>query len=130
METEKIEIEASFILAMRNAGIELSHDVVCRITENSIEIGISNNDGNKPYTIAFGSSLELYTKQERSFGIGRKNEISFGSTGSFDPSERCAFNRTIHAASILKNWIAVCVIVNSHCKKYSDFLDDKYNKLK
>jgi len=127
METQKIEIEASFIQAMRNAGIELSQDAVCRISENSIEIGISNNDKNKHYSIAFGSSLDLYAKQDRILGLGRDNEIAFGSSGSFNPSERCAFNRTIHAASILKNWDAVCEIVNSHCKKYSDFLDEKYS---
>lgn len=120
METTKFEIETSFIGSLRNAGIELSKDAVCSITENSIVLGIY--DINKPCNIAFGSTIELYAEVVRRLGLGRKNEIAFGSSGSFDPTVRESYWRTIHAASILKNWEIVSAIVNTHCKMYSDYI--------
>ncbi len=68
------------------------------------------------------TAIELYAKRyDNELGFGRKeNEINFGSSGSFNPSERESYWRTIHAASVLKNWAIVSEIVNIHCKMYSD----------
>lgn len=118
------QIEISFLAAMKDKGVELSDDAVCRIYENSIELGISavGKYAKKGYQIAFASEIELYPKSyDDENGFGRKeNQINFGSSGSFSPSERESYWRTIHAASVLKNWIVVSEIVNSHCKMYSD----------
>jgi hypothetical protein len=118
------QIEISFLTTMKDNGLELSDDAVCRINQNSIELGISaiGKYAEKGYLIAFASAIELYPKSyDDELGFGRKeNEINFGSSGSFNPSERESYWRTIHAASILKNWAVVSEIVNTHCKMYFD----------
>jgi hypothetical protein len=118
------QIEKRFLTAMKSNGIELSDEAVCRIHQNSIEVGISaiGKYAEKGYQMAFASAIELYAKScDDELGFGRKeNEINLGSSGSFNPSERESYWRTIHAASILKNWAIVSGIVNTHCKMYSD----------
>lgn len=120
------QIQDSFLITMKGKGIELSDDAVCRINERSIELGISAiaKDAEKGYKMAFASSIVLYAKSyDDKFVFGRKeNEINFSSSGSFNPSERESYWRTIHAASILKKWEVVSEIVNSHCKMYSDLI--------
>jgi len=118
------QIENSFLIIMKRNGIELSDDAVCRINQSSIELGISaiGKYAEKGYKMAFASAIELYAKSyDDELGFGRKeNGINFGSSGSFNPSERESYWRTIHAASVLKNWQVVSEIVNTHCKMYSD----------
>lgn len=117
------QIESSFLNTMKDNGIEISDDAVCRINQNSIELGISaiGKYAEKGYQMAFASAIELYSKSyDDELCFGRKeNEINFGSSGSFNPSERESYWRTIHAASVLKNWAVVSEIVNTHCKMYS-----------
>jgi hypothetical protein len=115
------EIENSFLAELRNNGIELSEEAVCRIYENSIELGIIaiGKYAEKGYKMAFASDIQLYVKPDNIFG-SKENEINFGSSGYFNPSVRESYWRTIHAASILKNWGIACEIVNKHCKMYSD----------
>lgn len=118
------QIENSFLITMKGNGIELSDDAVCRINQSSIELGISaiSKYAEKGYQMVFASDIELYAKSyDDELGFGRKeNEINFGSSGSFNPSEMESYWRTIHAASVLKNWQVVSEIVNTHCKMYSD----------
>lgn len=118
------QIENSFLITMKGNGIELSDDAVCRINQSSIELGISaiGEYAKKGYQMAFASAIELYAKSyDDELGFGRnENEINFGSSGSFNPSKRESYWRTIHAASVLKNWQVVSEIVNTHCKMYSD----------
>lgn len=125
------QIENSFLMTMKGNGVELSDDAVCRINQRSIEIGISavGKYAENGYQMAFTSSIELYSKSyDNVLGFGRKeNEINFGSSGSFNPSERESYWRTIHAASVLKNWQVVSEIVNTHCKMYSD-LSKKFSR--
>ena len=53
--------------------------------------------------------------------FGRKeNEINFGSSGCFTPDVKESYGRTVHAASLLKNWAFASDIVNTHCKMYAD----------
>ena len=118
------QIESSFLTTMKVKGVELSDDAVCRINQSSIELGTSaiGKYAEKGYRMAFASTIELYAKSyDDELGFGRnENEINFGSSGSFNPSERESYWRTIHAASVLKNWALVSEIVNTHCKMYSD----------
>ena len=118
------QIESSFLTTMKDNGLELSDDAVCRINQNSIELGISaiGKYAEKGYQMVFASDIELYAKSyDDELGFGRKeSEINFGSSGSFNPSEMESYWRTIHAASVLKNWQVVSEIVNTHCKMYSD----------
>lgn len=118
------QIENSFLITMKGNGIELSDDAVCRINQSSIELGISaiGKYAEKGCQMVFASDIELYAKSyDDELGFGRKeNEINFGSSGSFNPSEMESYWKTIHAASVLKNWQVVSEIVNTHCKMYSD----------
>lgn len=118
------QIEDSFLSEIMNNGVELCDDAVCRINQNSIELGISATGkyAEKGFQMAFASTIELYAiNYDENLGVGRKeNEINFGSSGSFNPSKRESYWRTIHAASVLKNWVAISEIVNTHCKMYSD----------
>ena len=114
-------LRINFLKDLRNDGVELSDDAICRIGENYVEISISKID--KPNEAAFGSSIELFAKQVSILGH-RENQISVSSSGNFDPSCRESYYKHIHTASILKNWDAVCEIVNSYCKKYSDLLNE------
>lgn len=117
------QIEKSFLTTMKSNRLELSDEAVCRITQNSIELGICaiGKYAEIGYQMAFASPIELYAKSYDELGFERKeNEINFGSSGCFNPSERESYWRTIHAASVLKNWDIVSEIVNNHCKMYCD----------
>jgi hypothetical protein len=118
------QIEDSFLIAMKGNGIELSDDAVCRIGRCVIVLGISaiGKYAEKGFQMAFASDVTLYACDESDFG-GGENKINFGCSGSFTPNERESYWRTIHAASILKNWKTVSEIVNTHCKMYSDLCE-------
>jgi hypothetical protein len=107
------KIEDSFLSELRINLFELAPNAVCRISEGNIELGISGKD-NK---MAFASSIELYGV-DRFFNRG--NAMNFGSSGNFTPEVKESYWRTIHAASLLKNWDKACEIINNHCKMYSD----------
>ena len=107
----------NFLKDLRNAGVELSDDAICRISENYVEISISKID--KPTEAAF----ELYAKQDNILSK-RENQISVSSSGNFDPSCRESYYKHIHTASILKNWKTVSDIVNDYCKTYTEYLNN------
>lgn len=118
-------IEKSFIGELINNGLEISDDAVCNINTNSIELGIkaTGKYAEKGYKMAFSSQIDLYSKEHSI--IGKKhNEINFGTSGSFTPSNRESFWRTIHAASVLKNWEKVCEIVDKYCEMYKVLIKD------
>jgi hypothetical protein len=98
------EIEQSFIKSLREIGVELSDEACCEVRGLSIELSYDKSGW-----------FEVLIRTNR----GEFNTINFGSTGSFTPENKEAYWRTIHAASILKNWDKVCQSVNEHCKKYS-----------
>ena len=66
----------------------------------------------KGFKIAFASEITLYA--------AAPNKIYFGSSGSFNPTVRESYWRTIHAASILKRWELATKIINLHCNMYAD----------
>lgn len=115
-------IENSFLISLRGNSFDVCPDAVCRINRNSIELGIAATGSymDKGFKMAFASDITLYVAEPDDIFGRRHNEINFGSSGSFNPSVSESYWRTIHAASILKNWEMACEIVNAHCKMYSD----------
>ena len=105
------EIEKEFIKSLREIGVELSDEATCDIMSNCIDLCYKNLGM---------SQVTIWAKKENYI----KNAINFGSSGSFYPENKESFWRTIHAASILKNWEKVCESVNKHCKKYSELVEE------
>jgi hypothetical protein len=105
------EIEQSFINSLREIGVELSDKATCDIMSNCIDLCHQNLGM---------SQVTIWVKKENYV----KNAINFGSSGSFTPENKESFWRTIHAASILKNWEKVCESVNEHCKLYSELANE------
>lgn len=125
------DIENSFLSTLRNKGFDVSPDAACNISSNSIELGIAaqNDYANRGFKLSFASEITLYCIETDEYNFGsKKNEISFGSSGSFDPSIQECYWRTIHAASILKKWNLASEIVNSHCKMYRELRDEIFKK--
>ncbi len=117
-----VELNSNFILDLKKLGIELSDRAVCYVRQSMVTIAILEDgpqvDGS--YRIVFASEIEFYAKDEKYDWFKRDNEINFCSSGSFDPSNKGSYYRTIHAASILKNWDACCDLVNNYCAKFQD----------
>lgn len=124
------EIENSFVKTLRENGFDVAPNAACYIGFDKIELGISESDDKKnKRRLAFGSEISLYApKDSKAFGGGfgnrKENEINFGTTGIFTPECKESYWRTIHAASILKNWVAACEIINSHCKMYQELEEE------
>ena len=128
MVREMSELEIDFIKALKGANIELSNDVICRIYETTINISVLGQDDK----ILFASDIDLYPiKKQSTYSDKCDNKISFGSAGSFDNTNIACYWRTIHAASILKNWDIVSILVNSFCSRYSEYCKEyELNNLK
>jgi hypothetical protein len=109
------EIEQSFINSLREIGVEISDEATCDIVSNCIDL-FHQNLGM--------SQVTIWVKKENYV----KNAINFGSSGSFTLEETALYWRTIHAASILKNWEKVCESVNHHCKMYSELVEEIYKQ--
>lgn len=105
------EIETSFIKSLREIGVELSDETYCDLSELSLSVYHSKQSTNGIYI------KSIHT-------LNQKNQINFGTSGTFTPENKEAYWRIIHAASILKNWEKVCEAVNEHCKRYSDLVEE------
>lgn len=115
-------IENSFLKALIVNGFDVCPNAVCIVNRNSIELGIAATGAymDKGHKFAFASEISLYANETDSIFGRKENRINFSSSGDFDPSVSESYWRTIHAASILKNWTMACQIVNIHCKMYND----------
>lgn len=116
-----VELNEKFIAALKRNGFELAENAVCRVTNNVIYIGIFGGEiyENGSKSIAFASEVEFYAKHDDEYDFfNRKNEINFGTTGVFDPSNQSSYWRTIHAASLLKNFGTASELVNLYCKEF------------
>lgn len=109
------EIENSFINSLREIGVELSNEVYCAVYTKAIQIALkaTGERKNNGFKTAFASEILLYKNQG----------MAFGSSGALTPKNKEAYWRTIHAASILKNWEKVCEAVNEHCQRYSELVN-------
>ena len=109
------KLEISFLKKLRENNFEISENAVCKIYRDRILLGIAKDEKN---TLSFGSDITFYSSNNGEI----TNEISFGSSGAFTPEDAASYWRTIHSASLLKNWRLACEIVN----EYVEFL--KKNK--
>jgi hypothetical protein len=108
------EIEKGFIKSLRQIGVELSNEVTVDINDVVVEVYHDN---------ASFSVVIINAKR-----AGRENSINLASSSSFAPENKEPYWRTIHAASILKNWDKVCESVNHHCKLYSELVEEIKNQ--
>lgn len=112
------KFERDFILDLKKNEFDIAQDAMVNmyITSHNccMTLGIleSNNEDSYFGHMAFGSDITI-TKDN----LNNKLEINFGSTGSFTPNKKASYYRTIHAATILKNW-----------EKF-EALFDKYHKI-
>lgn len=115
-------IEDSFLLSLRGNSFDVCPNAVCKVSRNAIELGISATGSylDRGFTMAFASEINLYSAEPDSVFGRKENEINFGSSGSFSPEREESYWRTVHAASVLKNWVLASEIVNTHCKMYAD----------
>ena len=116
------KLENSFLKTLKGNGFDVAPDAVCRITKSSIELGIADTCAymDKGFKMAFASDLSLYAAEPDNIFGRKENEINFGSSGCFTPDVKGSYWRTVHAASLLKNWAIASDIVNTHCKMYAD----------
>ena len=118
------QLESECLNEFINSGLEICPFAVLRLSERNVEIGIIENDKSTSYYghMAFASNIDITAREEENVLFGtRENQINFGSSGSFTPSCKESYWRTIHAATIIKNWDKACKIVNEYCAKYKDF---------
>jgi hypothetical protein len=106
-------------------GIELNKETLFRIGENYIEISIKETNSESSYfgMSAFGSEITISRSQSINDKIEKKDsfkyDISYGSSGNFDPSKKdIGYLKTIHAASLIKNWDTVIQLMNAWCDCY------------
>ena len=132
MENLTIEkLENNFLAELKRGGVDLSPDAVCTISSNAICLGIAATGlyKDKGFKMEFASEVELYSFDPNNEYGRKQNEINFGSSGCFTPENKENYWRTIHAASILKNWNVVCYVINTYCKMYADLQKANFNKL-
>lgn len=120
-------IEKSFLEALRRNLFDVAKDAVCRVEKHMIELGIQSEK--KGWKLAFASEISLYAADADAMFGRKENEINFGSSGSFTPEQRESYWRTVHAASIIKNWKVATEIINEHCKAYADLEKEIYELL-
>lgn len=124
------KLENSFLKTLKSNGFDVAPDAVCRINKNSIELGIAATGAYmyKGFKMAFASDITLYAAEPDNIFGRKENEINFGSSGCFTPDVKESYWRTIHAASLLKNWDIACDIINTHCKMYADLEKECYEQ--
>lgn len=115
------KLENGFLETLRYEGFDVSPDAVCTIRSGAIELGVLATGfyASKGFKIAFGSEVSLYPAEFNILGA-TENTMNFATSGSFSPSNKESYWRTVHAASILKNWERACDIINTFCKMYHD----------
>ena len=100
---------------LKKIGLELCP--TARIIINVNNIAISNGTPDSSF-----SDITLHFSNDSIISKNNKNTINFGYSGQFSPKDIGPFWKTIHAASILKNWDATCKIVNEYCQKYNELV--------
>lgn len=117
------ELENSFLRALKRKGVELSEDAICSISECRITVGIAE-ENEKGLKTMFASEIEIYLKDE----FTKEDRINFGSSGGFNPEYKASYWRTLHAASVLKNWDVVLEIAHKYCNDYKDLRNEYFVK--
>jgi hypothetical protein len=106
-------LNESVIEELRNVGVELEKTAVARVEATVIDIGLY-----KSHDLMISASMvTIYHRND-------KTRIEVPSGAAFNPKLNPAqYWRTIHAASLLKNWSAVVEVVSAHCQKYRELMD-------
>jgi hypothetical protein len=103
-------LNESVIEELRNVGVELEETAVAELSENALFIFRSNAENSIDHVL-----LYMYPEDIR---------LLLSSGRAFNPtSDPAQYWRTIHAASLLKNWSAVVEAVSAHCQKYRELMD-------
>ena len=90
-------------------GFEAAPDCKFDILSGAIKI----MSGNPLAAISLYSSYSPY-------GRAREVEMNHGISDSYTPANRSSYWRTIHAASILKNWDKLVPLVDKCCTAYRE----------
>jgi hypothetical protein len=117
-ESERIKairsIGVDFLEQLRAAGIELAPNVGFEVSDWGVNLFLIDKEDKR----VFASQIDIQAYRETILGID-KNQISIGGSGAFTPdSSPACYWRTIHAASILKNWEEACRIINNECRTF------------
>ena len=114
------KLKSDLLAELKKANVELAPNVGVDIYNDRIHLYPVDENGES----IFGSVITITATQFDSLlKTIRKPKISFGTTGSFNPESIGDYWRSIHAASILKNWDVVVEIVNLFCNEYLIILD-------
>jgi len=111
------DLELEFITKLNNH-CKLSEDVICRISENQIEIGINPTEDH--HLFEFASEISLYSNFDWYLKNPVENKINFGSAGAFTPNNKGSYWRTMHAAEVLQVWDTVSELVNQYCANFRE----------
>jgi hypothetical protein len=99
------KLDKEFINDLRLIGVELVDNAKCFICKYRVIIGVKYNKNRA--ILNPDSQIDIFKLNSG------KYEINFG-TGAFSKDDKIKYWRTIHAASILKNWIAVCKLIDKY----------------
>ncbi len=104
------KLEKEFLVELWQIGVELANNAVCMLDSNGICIGIKATGDQAKYgnTIAYGSEVVVR------IGENKKFKMSYFSNSEFCIDNKASYWRTIHAASILKNWKLICKKIDKY----------------
>jgi hypothetical protein len=104
--------------ALKIIGVELSPNAICEVFSDNVIVKVQSKNSQ----IQSSSMASIHSKIDNHdlHWLNRGNSINVGTSGGFTPSDEGCYWRTIHAASILKNWSSVCEVVNKYCAMYQE----------
>ena len=101
--------------AMQELNVELAHllnlsgGMKVQVNPDRVTLSALNAEGRS----IFGSEIEITADSDGYFEM--ENEINFGASGSFSPSDFGMVAKINTVAAILNNWDSVCKLVNRYC---------------
>jgi hypothetical protein len=118
----KRELENSLITDLKKK-LNMSDNAICLIHRTSLIICTNIKDDKR---IDFGSEVNLYRRNDDDT-LYQKEEsrIDYGSSGSFSPSNKASYWRTIHAAEILKEWDYFIEVSDKYFHKIDELMKVK-----
>lgn len=112
-------LSAQLLGTLKNLGLHIADNAMVVIHETQVEIGIRKDE----YNFEFASEFPIYSRKTPYGGEKIENSMNVSSSGTFNPNNTSPFWRTVHAGEVLKNWEAVCEIVNHFCGLFTNFLE-------
>lgn len=116
-----IALHKSIAEALVKLGADYNYSI--RVNETSVEISLSKGT-DKYYESHFASDVTFYPKLESTL-FGRQNaEVSYGTTGAFDPTNIASVFRTKFAAFVIDNWNEVNEICTNAISYYKELKEE------